>query len=247
MKIVPHSNHLRSASQFGGKEQGYSLSNSAVKYNEWHHIVFTWDNSTKQQRFYVDGALVLIDTYQVVSAVANSALYIGDHTDSTKSTYYALGGKMKQIRLYDNVISPEVISSISAAAAYVYDGCYADTSGKTLFHGKKFESAMLTPEQCYATCLSFYSSYFALIGGNTCQCSNGTTESIPKTATSSSNCVEQCYGDGDYTCGGESGSSVYSVYQINTLCHNYYWRDYIFNATENTIDVANSAKMLDYI
>lgn len=99
---------------------------------DWHHVVFTYDKSNNEQKFYYDG--ILLSTTTSVGTYANSVnstfLSIGAQYNDlngiagTPSRYFV--GSIDDLRIYDRVLSVEEVDSLDELAPVVCENFEID-------------------------------------------------------------------------------------------------------------------------
>lgn len=72
----------------------FDLNTPILPFDEWHHLAFTFDDTTNQRKIYVDGGLVATDT-SAGDFIGNSTFEFGN-----------VNMKMDDARFYNRVLSP---------------------------------------------------------------------------------------------------------------------------------------------
>lgn len=150
----------------------YDVINADYALSGWHHIVYTFDTTTEHV-IYVDGKKVAsnLSSYQAYSK-ASSLIesYIGKKSDSTN--YF--NGSLDDVRLYDRVLSPGEIASLSK---------------KTLSESNISEINSYSASLDYSRGKIFAGSYYGCMikadGSPWCWGDDTTNEALGNTATSS--------------------------------------------------------------
>lgn len=95
--------------------------------NEWHHLVGTWDSSTKTAKLYVDGAAAGTDTDATVGEVNPSAdLIFGRYYRGSQARYEYFTGQIDNPILWNSALGAATVSqhyqsAAGASAALVID------------------------------------------------------------------------------------------------------------------------------
>ena len=71
----------------------------------WHHIVYTYDNSTKNWNTYKDGNFVKSGTHSVTGAPNNGPLILGKHVDAGANSNFYYNGTIDEFRFYNKILS----------------------------------------------------------------------------------------------------------------------------------------------
>lgn len=113
-----------------GQQVGWTvLAGPAVESGKWTHLVGTYDNATKTQRFYVDGVAVASVTN--LHAEPNNAdpLRIGGGATEGDGNYF-FDGAIDEVAVYDHVLpSARIRAHFDAARTDEPDGGVADFAG----------------------------------------------------------------------------------------------------------------------
>jgi len=84
------------------------------KVNNWYHLVITFAGSTKQARFYINGALTGSPQTYTTSALAGSTPYYLQISGRPGPAYF-FKGSIDEVRLYNNVLTASAIREQYAA------------------------------------------------------------------------------------------------------------------------------------
>lgn len=76
--------------------------NQAVESDDWHYVVFTWDNATKAVQFYYDGAYVSGDTLSASYTDQGTDLTIGGSVSG--SNWF--DGLLDGVRVFNGILTP---------------------------------------------------------------------------------------------------------------------------------------------
>ena len=79
--------------------------NLKVTANKWHHVVVTYDGTTKELNFYLDGSRETRENYSVNGGINPWKLYIGKGHDFS----YFFHGIIDEVRIYNRALSAEEI------------------------------------------------------------------------------------------------------------------------------------------
>ena len=111
-----------------GSSQEYEFS-YVMPLNEWHHIVLTFDSSTKKQYLYVDGSFIestpAID-FTWLRGTLN--FWLGRNHQGGWGGWF--NGKLNDVRIYDHCLSAKEVSEIAKGLVLHYpldNGGFGDT------------------------------------------------------------------------------------------------------------------------
>ena len=82
--------------------------------NQWHHVAYTFDNTTKVQVLYVNGKLVDVGTANKTITYDNSPLLIGAGNDNGSAGYF-YQGRIDELALYARPLSGLEVEAIYTA------------------------------------------------------------------------------------------------------------------------------------
>lgn len=87
--------------------------------NKWYHLTGTWDTTSKQVRYYVNGLLWNTTNHGATISTNTSGLpyKIGNHWDGTSS---GLRGELGEIMIYNHPLSPQQINDYYISTSYLY-------------------------------------------------------------------------------------------------------------------------------
>lgn len=109
-----------------GSSGSVDNSGPSVKFNEWSFIVMTYDNSTKEAKFYVNGELKRTVSKDVGTIdVSGVALKIG----CEQGNKYFFGGIIDEVRIYNRSLSDSEIKSMYEALRVKF---YDESSGEKI-------------------------------------------------------------------------------------------------------------------
>ena len=96
--------------KLGGSWGTAGETDTALSYDTWYYVVFTWDKANTQTKSYVNGALDDTDSTSSVSITTSSTGWLGIgaslYSTSNGSTPFAhLNGFLGVLQLYDSVLS----------------------------------------------------------------------------------------------------------------------------------------------
>ncbi len=82
---------------------------TTISNNTWYHLAYTWDNSTRGGKLYLNGTSIGSVSYA-------QAITIGEYLNSlgtcTKTGYSLFNGSLDDIRLYNRALQPSEISAL---------------------------------------------------------------------------------------------------------------------------------------
>ena len=82
---------------------------------QWYHVAFTYDDATRSEKLYIDGAVIATNVVGASPQYDNSPLYIGGDRDNG-TTYYSFPGKIDEARIWSVVrTSTEILSTINTS------------------------------------------------------------------------------------------------------------------------------------
>lgn len=81
------------------------ISDAVVTDNEWHHVGFSWDGSSRV--LYADDIEVARDTQSKLTHSLGS-LYIGSASNLNENAFWS--GLIDDVRIYNTALSPKEIS-----------------------------------------------------------------------------------------------------------------------------------------
>lgn len=119
---------------FAGTTTSIALYNSSRTVNcvssisttdgKWHHLVATYDTTSNQVKFYVDGVCAQTTNYTSGYTYASSwtnGLFIGkDPNNSTVNDHYLYKGKMNDLRIYDHALSAKEVKELAKCLVLNY-------------------------------------------------------------------------------------------------------------------------------
>ena len=94
----------------GGSWSDIGVADTALSYDTWYYVVFTWDKANTQVKSYVNGALDDTDTTSSASITTSTAGWLGIgaslyNTTNGNTPYNFLPGFIGVLQLYDSVLS----------------------------------------------------------------------------------------------------------------------------------------------
>ena len=94
----------------GGSWSDIGVADTALSYDTWYYVVFTWDKANTQVKSYVNGALDDTDTTSSASITTSTAGWLGIgaslyNTTNRNTPYNFLPGFIGVLQLYDSVLS----------------------------------------------------------------------------------------------------------------------------------------------
>ena len=104
----------------GGSWSDIGVADTALSYDTWYYVVFTWDKANTQVKSYVNGALDDTDTTSSASITTSTAGWLGIgaslyNTTNGNTPYNFLPGFIGVLQLYDSVLSAaEIMDNYNA-------------------------------------------------------------------------------------------------------------------------------------
>ena len=90
--------------------QAYMSVSSGISLNQWHHILFTYDNSS--MKLYLDGVMVSQNPTTVqINTLSNSGISIGD-SNQANGNWYESDALIDDIGLWNRALTQEEINNI---------------------------------------------------------------------------------------------------------------------------------------
>ena len=100
----------------GGPDGGWhGIGGGPITYNEWYHLVGTYDAATKTKNFYVNSILMSQATGVNLAVNPSSPLRIGAGASEGPGAYW-FNGKVDEVAVYNHVLTSEQISNHFRAA-----------------------------------------------------------------------------------------------------------------------------------
>ncbi|HUL51199.1 MAG TPA: LamG-like jellyroll fold domain-containing protein, partial [Candidatus Nitrosotalea sp.] len=140
--------------------------------NQWHHIAFTFDDGTKQQALYLDGAQVASGAVNKSIGYDNHPMLLGRDDDNGAPGWFVAGG-IDEAALYNRALSATEIASLYGAGP----------AGRTVA-GPYFTTAPLLPD---AVVQENYAQTIATLRGTPPVIFSLTAGALPSGMTLSSN------------------------------------------------------------
>jgi hypothetical protein len=84
--------------------------------SSWHHVAFTFDDASKQETMYLDGAQVASGIANKTIAYDNQPLFLGRDTDNGSPAYF-FPGRIDEAALYHRALSATEIASLYHAGS----------------------------------------------------------------------------------------------------------------------------------
>lgn len=85
----------------------------ALVQNTWYHVAITWDKTTGDASFYVNGALVANDSF-TPSTLPFTGLNVGNYSFSSTYLNNQFDGSVYDLQIYDGQLAPSDISLLYA-------------------------------------------------------------------------------------------------------------------------------------
>jgi len=86
------------------------ITTTTVNDDQWHHIVGTWNNTTKTAKIYIDGALRASETNTLIGDPSNSEiLTIGVRNTNLDFDY---DGKIDEFKIFNRVLSADEVKAL---------------------------------------------------------------------------------------------------------------------------------------
>lgn len=82
---------------------------------EWHYMVATFSNTSKQHRLYVDGILKTTTTFNSTIGYDNNKMYIGAALENN-ALNFPMEGALDDIKIYDDALTAQQIANAYATA-----------------------------------------------------------------------------------------------------------------------------------
>jgi len=91
----------------------------------WHHIVYSFDNVTKNQSFYIDGVLLRNRTLNITPVYSAIDLIFGTLSGSSGGNF---SGKLDEVRIWNRALTPEEINASYHNGLYRLENNYTSLS-----------------------------------------------------------------------------------------------------------------------
>ncbi|MBE0639477.1 MAG: hypothetical protein IH598_13250, partial [Bacteroidales bacterium] len=88
----------------------YSQVTSPASTGQWHYVVNTFDNNSKQHKLYIDGVLKTTNTFNSSIGYDNSKLYIGAAIESG-GLNFPMDGLIDEVKIYDKALTAAEITN----------------------------------------------------------------------------------------------------------------------------------------
>lgn len=82
---------------------------------DWHYVVTTFSNTSKEHKLYVDGILKTNNTFNSTIGYDNNKMYIGAALENS-GLNFPMDGALDEIKIYDDALTAQQIASAYAAA-----------------------------------------------------------------------------------------------------------------------------------
>lgn len=90
-----------------------------LKTGEWHYVVSTFDNTTKQHKLYVDAVLKAVNTFNSTIGYDNNKMYLGAAIENG-GLFFPMWGRLDDVKIYDAALTAQQIAS-DYNASVTYD------------------------------------------------------------------------------------------------------------------------------
>jgi len=111
----------------GGSMYGTEVAVTGNVFDDWHHVVATFDASINELKIYYDSVLLHTESFAAEATDGGQSLRIGaPATDDSSDDYFL--GKIDEIQIYDDVLTAVEVSQIYQGSRLAGEDLHADST-----------------------------------------------------------------------------------------------------------------------